>query len=359
MPFLVGLAFLVVAIGLKFLATRSPESVENTYSNSIYPIIATIIGAFTGSVPFSFAEVLAMLVASVVVFRLVRGLYRLIRSPTTIKTALGAFFTMLSLWGGSLYLIFVLIWGLNYQRETFAEISGLEVRPAGPGELEALAGSLALQCNTLRGGLSEDPAGVMRLGRPIKKALQRTPLGFERVGVTYPELSRTRPPPKVATGSFLLSTLGLTGIFIPFTFEPLVNADYPAPGIPFVACHEFAHSHGFAREDEANFLAALGCRLHPDPEFRYSGALLSLRHVLSVLADTDEQAYDRINAGLSEAVQRDIESFHQFWERYRSKLWDISQAVNDQYLKSQGEELGVESYGRMVDLLLAEFRRGM
>ena len=82
-------------------------------------------------------------------------------------------------------------------------------------------------------------------------------------------------------------------------------------------------------------------------------------HVLSVLADTDEQAYERISAGLSDAVQRDLESFQKFWEQHSSRLRDISQAVNDQYLKSQGEELGVESYGRMVDLLLAEFRRGM
>jgi hypothetical protein len=31
--------------------------------------------------------------------------------------------------------------------------------------------------------------------------------------------------------------------------------------------------------------------------------------------------------------------------------------VNDTYLRSQGQELGVRSYGAMVDLLLAERRR--
>lgn len=35
---------------------------------------------------------------------------------------------------------------------------------------------------------------------------------------------------------------------------------------------------------------------------------------------------------------------------------EISNSVNNTYLKANGQEDGVKSYGRMVDLLLAEYR---
>jgi hypothetical protein len=43
-------------------------------------------------------------------------------------------------------------------------------------------------------------------------------------------------------------------------------------------------------------------------------------------------------------------------ERYRGPAERVSQAVNNAYLKTQGQREGVRSYGRMVDLLIAEER---
>ena len=55
----------------------------------------------------------------------------------------------------------------------------------------------------------------------------------------------------------MLSYLGISGIFIPFTCEANVNATLPDWEIPFTACHELAHQRGFAREDEANYVGYL------------------------------------------------------------------------------------------------------
>jgi len=62
----------------------------------------------------------------------------------------------------------------------------------------------------------------------------------------------------------------------PFTGEANVNISMPHTSIPFTACHEMAHQIGFAREDEANFIAYIACKNHPSPDFQYSGILSAL-----------------------------------------------------------------------------------
>jgi len=64
-----------------------------------------------------------------------------------------------------------------------------------------------------------------------------------------------------------MSYLGIGGVYFPFTGEANVNISMPHTSIPFTACHEMAHQIGFAREDEANFIAYIACKNHPSPDF--------------------------------------------------------------------------------------------
>ncbi len=69
------------------------------------------------------------------------------------------------------------------------------------------------------------------------------------------------------------SYTGITGMYFPFFAEANVNIDVPDSGIPATAAHELAHTRGFAREDECNFLAYLACIHHSSGDVRYSGYL--------------------------------------------------------------------------------------
>ena len=44
-----------------------------------------------------------------------------------------------------------------------------------------------------------------------------------------------------------------------------------------------------------------------------------------------------------------------FWDRFEGKTAEVSTKVNDTYLKAHSQTDGVLSYGRMVDLMLADF----
>jgi hypothetical protein len=55
-------------------------------------------------------------------------------------------------------------------------------------------------------------------------------------------------------------------------------------------------------------------------------------------------------------VRRDVEALRAWSDRYQGAARRVARRVNDTYLKSQGHADGVRSYGRVVDLLLAERR---
>jgi hypothetical protein len=154
----------------------------------------------------------------------------------------------------------------------------------------------------------------------------------------------------------LMSYLGIGGIYAPFTGEANVNATLPDWDRPFTVCHELAHQRGFAREDEANYLAYLACRSHPDRDFQYSGTFQAALYVLGALYAADRPAYDAVRPSLPPPLERDLAALAAWRARYKSRLSRVQDRVNDTYLRTQGQREGVRSYGRMVDLLLAERR---
>jgi len=154
----------------------------------------------------------------------------------------------------------------------------------------------------------------------------------------------------------LLWRLGITGIYVPFTGEANVNDTVPDPDLPFVAAHELAHLSGFAREDEASWVGPVACARDPDPDLRYSSALSMSLHALAALARADRDAFEAQARRRSAAVGRDVAALRAWSDRYRGPARRVALRVNDTYLKSQGQADGVRSYGRVVDLLLAERR---
>jgi hypothetical protein len=154
-----------------------------------------------------------------------------------------------------------------------------------------------------------------------------------------------------------MSYLGIGGIFIPFTCEANVNATLPDWEILFTSAHELAHQRGFAREEEANYVGYLACRAHPDRDFQYSGTFRAALYSLSALAQVDRPSYGRLRGRVTAPLSRDLAALAAWHRRYESRLGEVQERVNDAYLKTQGQADGVRSYGRMVDLLLAERRR--
>ena len=127
--------------------------------------------------------------------------------------------------------------------------------------------------------------------------------------------------------------------------------------IPFSACHELAHLRGFMQEEEANFIAFLAGTGADSPELNYSSYLLGWINCTNALFQVDEEAYRELYGELSEGVKADLAANSAFWERYDGAVAEVSDRINDTYLKANGRADGVASYDRMVELILTYYRQ--
>jgi len=351
------LALLPAAAGLQLAAGAAPSLVERLYSEKLYRLVAATFAAAFGRVPFSVGEALLWMAVGGGAAWTLRRLRRLARARGRRPAVLVS--TLADAWAGSgaLYLAFVILWGLNYRRPPFAALAGMDTRPATIAELSAVCERLIDESNRMREGLPEDAEGVARLADGRSGALRRVAAGYREAGRSQPVLEGPSAPAKPVVISTALSYLGISGIFCPFTGEANVNMTLPDPDVPFAASHELAHARGFAREDEANYLGYLACTRHPDADFRYSGLLAASVYAMNALVRVDREAHARLDARRAPDVRRDLAALRAWAERYRGPAERVSQVVNNVYLKSQGEKEGVRSYGRMVDLLIAEQRQ--
>lgn len=244
-------------------------------------------------------------------------------------------------------------WGLNYSREPIRKAFGYAVAWPTPEELGALGVLFVEELNAARAAVQEDPSGVARLHDTVPAAFARASGAFDQLGERYPFLGGTYAPPKAILLSPILSLLGIGGVYDPLTGEPNVNVDVPEFFLPFNACHELAHQRAVAREDEANFVGWLAARGVADADFQYSAARFASRQIINAWGRTDPDAARAAWSARSAAVRRDDDAADAWRARYDTPVAHAGQAMNDAYLRSNGIADGVESYGRVTDLLVA------
>lgn len=345
---------LLIPLGviLPALISLNPNAVERIYSRGVYPLIAGAIGSLTGLLPFSIAEwllyALVIGLPVLILFTLIRALLRKIRWAKFLRLIV----TVLILFGIALNTFYVL-WGFNYSRNTLAQQLSLDVRNRSVDELESLCFQLASDAVSLRAQVQEDERGVFRLPKGITDCLRLIPKAYEQLEKQVPQFVGRAARPKYVLGAEGLSWAGISGIYIPFTVEPNVNTHQPALLIPSSAAHESAHSLGIAREDEANFAAYLACLSSNDPTLQYSGVMLALIHCGNELYRARPAVYRELYAAYSKGMLRDLADYDAYWDSYEGLVEEVVNDVNDGYLKYNGQEEGVKSYGEMVDLLLA------
>jgi len=141
-----------------------------------------------------------------------------------------------------------------------------------------------------------------------------------------------------------------------YTIEANYNNDMTAYNIPFTVCHELSHLKGFMWEDEANYIAYLACMESDEAIFNYSGVLLAWIYSTNELYAADYEAFVTVRADLAQEVGIDLAANTSFWNRYEGRISELSETVNDVYLKSNNQPEGIKSYDRMVSLLIANYQ---
>lgn len=352
------LLLLPVALLLKEWAAAHTAFIEKYYSQGIYPVISQAVGFLFGWVHFSVAELLLYAgILLIPICVLIQIILVIVLKKDKLLRACGVVVN-LALIGCVGYFLFYGMWGLNYFRQPLAATFGYKVEPRSVLELTQLCTKLAGDANDLRAEVSADESGKMTLLESPRDALLKVPGAYRALAKAYPQLNAHPSQPKPVLLSHSMSYTNIEGIFIPFTMEPNVNIDMPQDNLFSAACHEAAHAQGFAREDEANFVSYLACMSSEDAEMQYSGTLLALTTSMSALYSYDSDAYYKIARTYSPAMLKDLNYEYEYWKQFQGPVAETSGKVNNAYLISNKQADGVNSYGRMVDLLLAMMASG-
>ena len=151
--------------------------------------------------------------------------------------------------------------------------------------------------------------------------------------------------------------MGITGIFVDVTAESTVNPDCFVASLPYTMCHEAAHRLTIAGEDEANFAAFLAASASDDVMFRYSAYYSASIYVYNALYSADSGAARALWTKEREQLRLDMNAAGKHYEQYESKVREVSDKINDTYLKTYSEPKGVQSYGAVADYLIAWYLR--
>lgn len=341
-------ALLIAGVVFQNLISFAPWLVERFYSSVIYPCVLGALSVVSRGLSFSVGEVVAcliLLIAFVCGGIFCVGLVRRRgerRSWVTAWLRCGAWVAVGLLW------LFLLTFGLNYQRPLLFELLGYEQRKAEPLELEALGRMVVENVNQSYAEAHSEGRNAPESGEIIKILNEAYDTAHEFRLLPRGEFA----PPKPVYASEVLTRLGISGVYFPFTAEPNYNADIPDFQLPFSIAHEMAHQRGVARESEANFVAYVVCVNSRDPFVRYSGFRNGLG-VLSELYRVEPEKARELFKQLGTGYREDSRRAALFWAKASGAAGALSYRMNDLYLRANRVKAGAADYSNSTTLIIA------
>jgi len=341
--FYVALALIPQMLLVRVLS-QYPSFIEGYYSNGLYPIISKGFRYVFGWLPFSFGDLMYTALIIIVIRELVLLFKRRFRQ---LRKALIHLFATVSV----VYFAFHMLWGMNYYRQPINASLGIE-REYSQEDLIQLTERLIEKSNTLHQSLQKIDTLKVTFTAAKTAIFKSTLSGYETLRQQFPQLDY--PPKSIKTSllSYPLSVMGYSGYLNPISLEAQINGLIPKYHWPVVSCHEQAHQLGYAKENEANFMAVLATINNPDPYFQYSGSIFALRYCLNDVYRRDRELGLCLREKIRAGIFANYAESRAFWDSFENPLEPIFDAIYGSYLKANNQPDGMKTYSYMVALLV-------
>jgi hypothetical protein len=247
-----------------------------------------------------------------------------------------------------LCIVFLLFWGLNYDRQGIAAQLQLESTQYSTDELKGLTHELLDHANKTRKKMGKD-----FLYPSNKSIYEQAARAYDDVAVTYPFLEYKYHSVKSSLYGKLLAYMGYTGYYNPFTGEAQVNGVTPAFYLPFVACHEIAHQIGYGDESEASFVGYLAARASGDSDVQYSAYLDMFTYANGELFVRDSVTARANYNALDTLIKVDLKEAREFNKKYKNPLGPAIRSLYGVYLKANHQPHGIDTYDDVTGWLIA------
>ena len=346
------LCLLGLAVIAAYFAMRGNADLMQTLSDAVarpwHRAMSRLCSAFSFSVielliAVGIFAVLVYIIFSVI--QLIRRSERGLRIYRFFMTCLAAF-TLI--YGG-----FCLFWGVYYYSADFEDQSGIRGAPASVEQLTVVTRYFTDLVNQYDTQIARDADGAF--AEDMDAVFARSPLLYAAVEKDVPCLAGDALAAKPVFFSRIMSYINFTGFFSPFTGEANINVDAPACLVPSTIAHEIAHQRGIAEEDEANFAAVLASLESGDTVYCYSSCLLAYIHLSNALYAADYDAWLENYQRVAPGPRGDLDANNRYWEQFETPVSEVSDQVYTGFLQSYGQTLGLKTYGKCVDLLIAYY----
>lgn len=253
-----------------------------------------------------------------------------------------------------IYFCFHLFWGLNYYRLPLHKTLKIK-NTYTTEELVLLTETLIKRSNEVHRELMHNDSSLVPYNFRKTEILKKTTDGFDFLSDEYPKLTYQGKSLKPSLYSIPLTYMGFNGYLNPLTNEAQVNTQIINYKLPTTASHEIGHQLGFAKENEANFIACLATIKHPDPYFRYSGLTFALRYCLNELYIRDCNKAETLLKTINPGIMANYKEVREFWILHQNPFEFIFQFTYSGFLKANNQEDGLKSYSYVVALLVNYF----
>jgi hypothetical protein len=323
---------LIIAALTAAIAPVPASSVERLFSRGMYPLLQRVLTPASNLVSVAVLDIAVLLLLIVIAAIGVREL----RAGGLKRAARRVSILLLQIVAVG-YLLFLVVWGLNYRRVPLEQKLDFERSRVNQQQAVALASEAVRRVNRLHGDAHAVAFDRNVLARAFAAAEQT--LGSVRG-------TRTGRPKQSVLGLYFRAA-AIDGMTDPIFLEVILNPDLLAVELPEVLAHEWSHLAGYADESEANFLAWLTC-LRGDALAQYSGWLSAYRRAAGVLPRAVRASLPPLDDG----PRSDLDAIAVRFRRSSPFIREAARGAYDSYLKANRITEGIENYDLVIQLML-------
>ncbi|MBO4422830.1 MAG: DUF3810 domain-containing protein [Clostridia bacterium] len=351
--FIVSLCLIVFGFAVRITASHW-TAFADLWQSRIASVPRALLAYLTNVFPFSIAEsiiLLSPLVIAVLIYTASK------RSSDSWTATFRYSFNLLAA-AGVLYSLLLINFSAGYYTTPLDKRIGADRQNVSAEELCDTAEMLIDGVRDSYGSVdfiygegSVMPYDLKTLNKKLNEA-------YKKAHEKYPFLSDFYSNPKPVALSEPWTYTHIAGVYTFFTGEANININFPDYTLPYTVAHEMAHQRGISREDEANFVAFLVCIESDDDYIRYSAYSNAFEYVASSLYSADSDMYKQLyRSKVPTELKNEMTAYNEFFEKYReNKVANVSEKVNDTFLKVHDQKEGTRSYGLVVDLLVAYYK---
>ena len=350
-PAIVMIALAILS-GIIHLISVLSEGFADFFNLKIASAFRFIFAKITGILPFSFAEVLIVLLPVWITIIIIIAVNKVKQDKKRQIRFLSSVFAVITFF----YSSFVMTFATAYRGTPLENKLSLEREKLSARDIYVTAEAIKAQLDSLRGEIEYLESGFSIMPYSFSELNSKLNSAYKRGADKYGFLNGFSSNVKEIMLSEPMTYTHISGVYTYFTGEANVNVNYPDYVIPFTVAHEMAHQRGIAREDEANFVAFLICLESDDAYVRYSAYFNMFEYLFSSLYKADSSLAKEFAAGVPLEIKKEIAAYSDFFEKYSDSVAaNVSDAVNNSYLVSQGQTAGVRSYGLVTELAVAYY----